>query len=407
MNILYLATKPPWPPIDGGRLLMHTTLEDLSARGHRVTVVAPVAGPLEVIELTARALERVCEPVLVPSGPAAPLGALVRSRLRGLPLSIERHQHPAVVERVASLLDEGDFDLVHVEQQQALYAAEPAFDKGVPVVLRAQNVESALWRGTARATPWWSAWHWLGRSEARRLARWEGKAVLRADATVALTEEDAAQLRQLRGEGGEEDKVHVVRVPFPAELPPADAPLPGEPAVVVLGSVGWLPNQDGVEWLLDVFWPTVHRRLPGARLHLFGEAGDWPRRYPQEEITYHPPPEDSRTAFPPGSILLVPLRIASGVRMKILEAWARGIPVIATPVAASGLGAADGRELRIVANGTELADALEELVGEPEAASKRVEAGRAALRERHDRRAVVEELLAVYRALTPSVPLSH
>jgi glycosyltransferase involved in cell wall biosynthesis len=64
-----------------------------------------------------------------------------------------------------------------------------------------------------------------------------------------------------------------------------------------------------------------------------------------EGVETHPAPADSREAFAPGAILVVPLRIASGIRMKILEAWARGLPVVATPEAAAGLEAEDGREL--------------------------------------------------------------
>jgi polysaccharide biosynthesis protein PslH len=396
MKILFLATKPPWPPIDGGRLLMFTTLEDLAARGHRVTLVAPTPDPPEQVALVRQALAPFCEPILVPSRPKAPLPALLRSRLGGRPLSIERHRHAAVSRQVAALLEREDFDLLHGEQLQAFYAAEAAFERGLPVVLRAQNVESDLWRGTARATSWRSPWHWLGRSEARRLARWEGRAVSRAAVTVALTEEDGERLRELSGGAGE---VRVIPVPFPAELPPAVGPLPGTPAVVVLGSAGWLPNRDGVEWLVESLWPTVREKLPEARLHLYGEPGDWPERYPFPEITFHPSPKDSRTVFAPGSILLVPLRIASGVRMKILEAWSRGIPVVATPVAASGLGAVDGRELTVVADGAALAAALERLATEPEHRAALVAAGRTALRQRHDRAGAVEALLEVYAGL--------
>jgi len=286
---------------------------------------------------------------------------------------------------VEYLLAAGRFDLVHAEQLQALPQAAPAVARGLPVVLRAQNVESDLWvaaaqrrgglRGMALA------------AEGRRLARWEGGAVRRAAATLALTEEDATRLRELAGGGG---RVHVVRAPFP-DLPPGPSRLPGEPAVVVMGSRGWLPNEDSAAWFVAEVWPAVRAALPGAVLHLFGTSPP----FPVPGVTVHPPPEESGVAFAPGSILAVPLRIASGVRMKALEAWARGVPVVGTPAALAGL-EARGEEALAASDGPEFARVLTRLYTEPGLVEAVVAAGRQARRERHDPARVAAELVAFY-----------
>jgi len=97
-------------------------------------------------------------------------------------------------------------------------------------------------------------------------------------------------------------------------------------------------------------------------------------------------------------VLAVPLRVASGVRMKILEAWARGLPVVATPAAAAGLGAEDGRELLLAADSDGFAAAVARLAAEPVLAAELVAAGRSALVRRHAPAAVAAELLRVYAA---------
>jgi glycosyltransferase involved in cell wall biosynthesis len=184
-----------------------------------------------------------------------------------------------------------------------------------------------------------------------------------------------------------------VAAPFPAHLPAGATPLPGEPAIVVLGSAGWLPNADSATWFRSEVWPAVRAELPGAVLHLFGgeDGGE-----PEAGIAVHPAPADSADAFPPRAILAVPLRIASGVRMKILEAWARGVPVVGTPEAVSGLAAEPGRELLVATDPGEFAAALARLHREPALARSLVAAGRAALRERHDPAAVTAWLAAIY-----------
>jgi glycosyltransferase involved in cell wall biosynthesis len=146
-------------------------------------------------------------------------------------------------------------------------------------------------------------------------------------------------------------------------------------------------------------WPAVRAALPAADLHLFGteDGGD-----PAAGITVHPAPADSADAFPAGAILAVPVRIASGVRMKILEAWARGVPVVGTPEAVSGLGAEPGRELLVATDPASFAAALARLHGEPGLGRALVVAGRAALRERHDPAAVTARLAAIYGEVRPS-----
>jgi hypothetical protein len=423
VRLLVVATKAPWPPIDGGRLLLLRTLEGLAAAGVRATLVAPVDPRRHGLEAAAAALAPWCEPQLVQGRPAGVASSLLRSAGHRQPLTIARHTLPAVRRRVEGLLAARRFDLVHAEQLQALpQALAPARASHRPVVLRAQNVESALWA----AAP--------GRPqalEARRLAAWEGRAVAGVDLTAALTAIDAAALRRLAAAAGSPlARVVEVPAPFAAELPPGPAGLPGQPAVAVLGSRGWRPNEDAVAWFIGEIWPAVRRDLPAAELHVFGVAaapaaaagrpaaraageGPPPRapgpqalagarmlagaaRDAERGITWHAAPADSAAAFACGSIHAVPLRFGSGVRMKVLEAWARGVPVVATPEGAAGLDAADGVELLVARDAAEFAAAFRRLGEEPGLAAALAAGGRAALRRRHDPATIARRLLSLY-----------
>jgi glycosyltransferase involved in cell wall biosynthesis len=184
-------------------------------------------------------------------------------------------------------------------------------------------------------------------------------------------------------------------VPAPAEslLPAADWPLPGEPALVLMGSSGWRPNLDGALWFLAEVWPRIREALPGARLHVFG-LGFLPRA--ATAVSFHDAPADSRDAFAPGAVLVVPVHLTSGVRMKILESWARGLPVVATSAAVAGLAAEDGRHLLVADDAAGFVRALVRLRSEPDLSRSLTAAGRALLRARHDPAAVAAALHAVY-----------
>ena len=513
MHVLWIATKPPWPPVDGGRLATWNTLGGLLAEGHRITLVAPLlGGDRRAIEAGLGELtsgeppaggghpEGQLEVELVPARlsprPIDALGAL----LTGRPFSIHRHGLPAMRRRVVEVLARETIDVAHVEQVQAWPAVEGLADRP-PVILRAQNVESELFRMMADPKGWMRPW--LHR-EARRLAAYEGRVVAElasgAGAAVALTPEDARHLASLaeRAEGADPEsirsrssrsawhrdsiesarhrdategarhrgasesarhrgasgsasesarhrdapegarhrdapegarhrgasegarhrepptnsggrggvEVHVLPAPFDPELPAGAPRLEGDPPLVVFGSAGWLPNRAGALWFLRSIWPEIHRRQPQARLHLFGMEdllavdrvfglGESAAKRSPSSVRTHPAPASSVEALAEGSVLVVPLHVASGVRMKILEAWARGIPVIATPTAARGLGAETGRHLHVADDAEAFATAIAELRDPPRRRAM-VEAARDRLATEHDPRRVARQLVEIY-----------
>jgi hypothetical protein len=264
--------------------------------------------------------------------------------------------------------------------------------RGIPIVLRAPNVahEVLAARRVGRLA------RQLVGGEQQRLAAFEARALRAVAATVALTAPDAERLGTLAGRG---TLVQHVPAPFRADVAPG-APLPGAPAVVLFGSPGWFPNRDGVEWFVAEAWSLVRARLPQARLHVIGlpcapraDAG----------IVVHPPPRDSIAAFPRGAIMAVPSRVASGVRMKILEAWARGVVVVATPQAARGLESGDGEALLVAADGRAFAAAIARLHADPGLGARLIACGRTTLRRAHDPAIVAARLLRLYESVAPTV----
>ncbi|HVS63260.1 MAG TPA: glycosyltransferase family 4 protein [Thermoanaerobaculia bacterium] len=389
MNLLWIATKAPWPPIDGGRLLLWETLSALHGRGHRIFLVAPLhpdAPEDERREIVQR-LSAVCEPHLALRRPPVLVRAWIRGALARQPTTLVRHDAPEVVDLARGILSSADVavDVVVAEQLQAYPQARAAAAAArVPVVVRAQNVESDLWSGAARRT---FLARVLLRTESRRLALAEGRMLAEADAVVAVSREDAERLREL---GGPAVRPRVVCPPFPEDLPSSQSPLEGSPPLVVLGSAGWAPNRDSIRWFLSELWPAVHRELPETVLHVFGAP-----RLRAAGAVGHAAPEDSAAAFAPGAVLLVPLRVASGIRMKVLEAWARGVPVIATTVAVRGLPEGAEDAVLLAGSAEELVAALRRLerAGERE---RLAAAGRRLLRERHDPGAIAAQLEEVF-----------
>jgi len=370
VRLLWIATKSPWPPRDGGRLLLLETLRALAGSGVSLTLVAPSPGSGDAGAARA-ALAGICAVRWVDAAPRPRALAWLRSAVLGEAYSLARHSLAAVGAAVADELARGAFDGVVAEQLQAFAQSAPAVARGVPRFLRAQNVEWDLWRQLGDRS---SGLTGLAlRREARRLAAAERAAVGAASATFAVAPLDAARLAELSPGA----RVDYLPPPFPARLPAASRPLPGEPAVVLFGSPGWEPNRRATERFLAEAWPRLRDRRPGARLHLFGG------RSHAAGVIPHPAPPDSAEAFAAGAVLALPLDVASGVRMRILEAWARGVPVVASVAAASGLAASDGVELLIADRGEAVAAAIDRLAGDPALTTRLVDGGRARLASDH------------------------
>lgn len=381
-EVLVVATKAPWPPVDGGRVVLGHTLTALAELGHRATLVAPVPPAAEFA--TDAALRATCRPELVPAEPRGGFLSALSGLVLRRPLTVRRHELAAVRVRVAAVLERTPFSIVLCEQPQALASAAPALVRGVPVVVRAHNVESRVWRYQAQHSRGLRAV--LLALEARRVAAWERRALPRVTAVAAISPVDLDALAAAAGPG---TVTELVPAPFPAQLAPAPVALAGEPAVVVLTS-RWAPAQAAVCELVSRWWPAVVRRLPAARLYVFGPVE---AAVPAATVEWRPSPADSAAAFPAGAIALVPARHPTGVPIKGLEAWARGLPVVASPDAAAALGAAAERELLVATDGAGLAAALARLMASPALTDELVAAGRARLARHHRPALVTTQLL--------------
>ncbi len=395
--MLIVATKAPWPPVDGGRLVLWHTLQGLSRLGHRLILTAPVDPARFDLDEVAHNLQPFCEPHLVAAAPRSVAGSLLSAAFRAHPAGIARHLHPQVTRQVARLLTTEPVDVVAAEQLQAVpHVMAAVHGRPVPVVLRAHNVESILWRFSAahRRRPLRSAFL----HEARRLASWEGRSLGSVALTLSVSEMDVGPLEKLRGPTGGD--IAYVPAPFPGALEPDPAPLPGAPSVAVLIAGGWLPARDATHHFMDRWWPETLRRMPDARLHVFGLPDGSSGR---PGVTLHPPPGDSASAFPAEAIVALPFRHPTGVPVKCLEAWSRGLPIVASTETARALSAVDGEHLLTADRPDEVALALGRLMAEPGLRERLVSNGRALLACRHHPDRIAHQLTEHYRSCVDAV----
>jgi glycosyltransferase involved in cell wall biosynthesis len=188
--------------------------------------------------------------------------------------------------------------------------------------------------------------------------------------------------------------------PIPADVGVAqDLPSAFDGRFLFVASEENAPNRDALEWALTGIWPKILQQLPEAKLVIVGRWSEQTRaRFAARGLSFTGFVKDL-SALLPGGIMLVPLRIGSGIRVKILVALAQGVPVVSTSVGSEGLLLADGKELLVRDGEAEFATAAVQLSRNPDMWRRLAVAGRAAVSAHYSPEGVRQRRNEIYEML--------
>ena len=261
---------------------------------------------------------------------------------------------------LAQWLNEDRFDVAVCD----FLGASLTFPKksATPVALFQHNVESILWRRQAEyeVNP---IKRIVFKLEAAKMLRYERAAIGRFDHVIAVSEGDRDRMRTMT------DPSRISVAPTGVDLAQfraAAGESATEPIVMFVGSMDWEANIDGGVYFCREIWPQVKRAAPEARLRIVGRNPD--RRVKQlasddVEVTGSVPSviEHLRQA----AVVVVPLRVGGGTRLKIYEAMAMRKAIVSTTIGAEGLDVNHGRDILLADDPRTFADQVIELLRDP------------------------------------------
>lgn len=334
-DVLFLAADLPWPPDGGGRIATLAVLEAM-AESHAVDLIAlaDVAGPdLSHLRRICRRVDVVPHAFTFGRHPVRQLATAARAVVERQPYRLAKFRSRRFAAAVRARRSQNEYALVHHDQfGVALY-----HDPSLPATLTTQNVESEIYRLGAQRSRGRARRAWA-RLEASRLRRIEPELCRRFDHVFTLSASDAALLAELGAPGA---SVLPIPAPAPTEAPTPDPPMP---SILTLGSMSWFGVEDGLLWFYREVWPRIRSQVPAATWDLVGpNAGPAIRRLDREPgITVRGYVENVDEVIAATRVAAIPLQVAGGVRIKLLELMARGRPSVATTIGAQGLSFEDG-----------------------------------------------------------------
>ena len=394
MRLLFLTPRLPYPPNRGGEIIIFNFLRQLAAR-HEIALVTFYDRPEELAHRAS--LERYCARVEMIRRPGKTDPLVLLRTLGGWSYSISRHWSHELRARLQLVLAEWQPALVQVET--FVMGAYLPDCRGIPTVLHMHDVAWVMWDRLARVLPFYL--RPLVTIEARRIRRDELAACRGASVCVPVSVTDQDRLSAATAEAPVGVRVVAPGVDSEALTPVQRAA--GSQNLVFVGSMSYPPNVDAAEFFVRDVLPLIAAVVPEVTLTIVGArpspAVQRLAANPRVRVTGLV--EDVRPFYAAAAATIVPLRIAGGVRMKILEAMALGSPILSTSIGAEGLCLEDGRDLLIADTPDQFAAAAVRLLRDPAIGDALARHARETAIRRFSWESVAETLEQVYRSIVP------
>ncbi len=383
-NLLLLTPQLPYPPEQGTSLRNFHIIRG-AARAHSVTLLSFLEAGQTAAPNQIAPLAELCEQIVtVPVPPRSTRQRLTQLVATRQPDMAHRLYSPAFAKKLRQLLAERPYDIAQVEgielarYMTAIRASSPSSR----IVFDDHNAEAELQRRNmlldARQPRRWPAavYSWF---QARRLRHFERWAMQTADAVVAVSETDKRFLEELfyGAPLSPAGRQSISNFQSPISVIPncidtqqfASYAGPSFPFDLVFsGKMDYRPNVDAVLWFADAVWPRIKQARPAATWAIVGQKphSRLARLAQLDGVTVTGRVESVRPYLAGAKVYIMPFRVGSGTRLKLIESMAAGKAIVSARIGAEGFPVADGQELLLADGAAAMGTAVLRLLDHPE-----------------------------------------
>ena len=406
MHILFLTQILPYPLSSGPKIKTWHVLRYLAKSGHKITLASFVR-PEELPYI--EDVKKVCSSVYtvpVHRSRVSDVYYFLRSQLTGRPFLVERDDVAEMRSVVNQVVASESVDVIHADQLTMAQFAFPLHINGGKKPALVFDAHNAVWMITERMKQ--NAPFYLKLPlavETGRIKSYERKIVSDFDATLAVTEPDRLALMDTFHGHDSDGGKHISVIPIAVDtcqivpVPRAENSL----NILTMGTLYYPPNADGIRWFIQQVFPLVRQSVPGAQLTIVGKnpPKDFLKLAAQEDsgiiITGFVPELDPY--FAQSALAVIPVRAGGGMRVRILEAFARAMPVVTTTVGLEGIDAEPGVDVMVADSPGDFAKSVVSLFYDKGLQRQLSTNGRRLVEEKYDWQVVLGSLDKIYSRL--------
>lgn len=347
MKVLFLAHRVPFPPNKGEKIRTFHQLKYLHDQGYEISLAAPYEDDEELNYFT-ELDKNYCEKVVAKKLPAKFL-RLPSALLTGKALSVANFYTSALQSAIDNMITTSKFDVILCT---ASSMAEYIFNSksiqqlsiSPQLFMDFMDLDSDKWRQYADRAKF--PMKWVYQREAKLIAKFEQRIAERFDACFFITESEKALFSNAVSDS---DNIFAVENGIDTQMfkPAVNKKTIQQPVLLFTGVMDYAPNVDAVLWFVENVWQKVLKKWPQAKFYIAGMS-------PSDKIKALASVqgvvvtgfvEDIMPFFDQATVFVGPFRIARGVQNKVLQAFACGVPVIATSMGAEGIRCADNESI--------------------------------------------------------------
>jgi len=392
MKILLLCNKSPFPPKEGGPMAMNAILTGLLDAGHQVKVLTFSTNKFPVSEIP-ETLKKDFETVSI-NLKINPFTALT-NLFSNKSLHVERFINKEMTQKLITLLSSESFDIIQLESVfMASYIDVIRKHSNAKIILRAHNVESLIWDRMTLQHKNPIKKHYI-KLLGKRLKKFEINVLNRVDGIVPISKVDLEYFRNLGC------NKPMISIPFSInteKFQQIDYGAPEPLSFFHIGSMDWMPNQEGIQWFLECIWQRIYQQNQQATFYVAGRnMPDWLKRLQQPGVVVVGEVADAHEFIRSKTVLVVPLLSGSGIRIKIIEGMACMRPVLTTSIGAEGIEYSDGKDILIADNPESFIEKAQKLIDNHTLCTEIGKAAHHLIMDNYDTKKIITDLTDFYQ----------
>ncbi|MDY0079267.1 MAG: glycosyltransferase family 4 protein [Ignavibacteriaceae bacterium] len=343
MKILQISPHLGVPPNTGANISVFGITKYLSLLGHEIDFVSYRKS--FNLESTLKDLRPYCDPTILDIQTGNNVISAIFNVFSHVPYNVSKYINRDLREFIIKYFKNNKPDIIHIDHLHMAWIVDDIRElTNAPIVLREHNVETNIMKRFSEKESnillrWYSA------RQAKKLENYEVKYCRKFNKCIMITSVDEQQIRQLDSridtttiEAGIDE--HLLNYRKKEVIPKS---------LFHIGSLDWYPNKDGLEWFLNSVMPSLSEQIPEIKLFIYGSGAEKLKidSKVKDNIEICGFVSNLAQNILNKELMIVPLRIGSGIRLKILEMLAMGCNILTTEIGKEGINAENKKHLLI------------------------------------------------------------